>query len=267
MSNRENAEIVERQRQAARRKVTPTPDIGPVINVPSGSDVPPAEQIPPNFYYDQTMPMFQNLQQQTMQPVQAPTAYIQPQAGQDITAGTGQTTGNIAAPTYGVGSTSLATAPQAPYQGYKLPGYEVPMATTAQAAKELQLRALQAADNLRPMPTEKELQVRAFDEAFMRGPVMKKANEAGDRIQKQALQEAGLSAMPTNEEEARRYAAIFKRLQKDDPDIKAAQEAQLAHQAQMLSLLGLPLKVGQQYFQVLVVVVHILLIQKQSLRM
>ena len=219
MSNRENAEIVERQRQAARREATP-PDIGPVINVPSGSDVPPAEQVPPNFYYDQTMPMFQNLQQQTMQPVQAPTAYIQTQPGQDIATGTGQTTGDVAAPTYGVGSTSLATAPQAPYQGKLKP--VMPLT--------------KGPGDPRRMPTEKELQLRAFDEAFMRGPVMKKANEAGDRIQKQALQEAGLSAMPTNEEEARRYAAIFERLQKDDPDIKAAQEAQLAHQAQMQSL-------------------------------
>ena len=73
-------------------------------------------------YTKDIIPMFGEAIEQTMSPTQSAVSTIMPDTTQDIAAGTGQTTGNITAPTYGVGTTALATAPQAPYQG---PGYRI----------------------------------------------------------------------------------------------------------------------------------------------
>ena len=60
-------------------------------------------------------------------------------------------------------------------------------------------------------------------DAFEKSPVFVKGRETIERLKKQAIQELGRT--PTNQEEGRKFNEIYDRLTKDNPDIKALQDA------------------------------------------
>ena len=83
-------------------------------------------------------------------------------------------------------------------------------------------------------PTEQQLAMRdAADYAFMQSPVILAAQEADKALQKQAMQQAGLSGPPTNREEAERFRAAMTPLMENSPEIQAARKAQEEQNAKM----------------------------------
>lgn len=89
-----------------------------------------------------------------------------------------------------------------------------------------------------PEPTEQQLAMRDANNAFMQSPVIMAAQEAKKAIEKQAMQQAGLSGPPTNQEEQDRFIAAASPLMENSPEMQAARKAQEEQNAKMQQQYG-----------------------------
>ena len=84
-----------------------------------------------------------------------------------------------------------------------------------------------------PEPTEQQIAMRDADNAFMKSPVIMAAQEAQKALEKQAMQQAGLSGPPASQEEAERFRAAMAPLVENSPELKAARDAQNTFNSEM----------------------------------